>query len=326
MQLKLTDPKQAFQFSTSLPPGYQGPVLTDAQILSATNTNGTVVQQEVANSHYIIRHNSFYFLEAFRLKAFQTGARLVAFLALKNNFHYTIEGVGTIKLRPGQFAFLHTSGKPATAEFSKGKQHECLEISWSDEWLRPLADKFEFLQPLFVSPESNQSFILHPKPRQAGVMALDLVQDILKTTSEAGASRLLFETRTKEYLILLLIEAARKQDPASSFTAKEKDTLLLIGDMIRKTFKQKFTIRDLSRQAGMSPTRFKDGFKELHGSPPGEWQMDAKMQKAKQLLLEGWQPKNVALEIGYAGPSNFSNKFHDYFGYWPTEIMPNRSK
>ena len=323
MQLNLTQASgQEFTFSASLPPDYNGPVLRGGNVLSATDPNiGKVVQQELINSHYAIRLNVFEFVKPFQLQAFQTGYRLVSFLALKNNLHYHIEGVGTVHLKQGQFALLHTSGHPAVAQFKKTKPHECFEISWTDTWLRPLLDKFEFLKPLFEPAGIHSSFILDPHPRPAGAMALDMARNILSTPFDADTSRLLFETQAHAYLLLLLVEAAKKENPLVSITDREREIIATLGKEVQDGYDRKFKLSTLSRRAGMSVTKFKEAFREIFGKPMGVLHMEARMHEARRLLIEtSLSTKEIKDKVGYELTTSFLSQFHDFFGYWPNDL------
>ena len=323
MQLNLTPGSgHNFSFSATLPQGFEGSILPGSQVLTATDpTIGQIVQQEISNSHYIIRLYFFDFLKPFRLKVFQPGSTLSSILAIRNNLDYRIEGMKKLQLRHGQFALLHTSGRAATLRFNKTQAHEFMEIAWTDAWLQPLASKFDFLQPLFAPVQIRKSFFLRPHPRPAGAMALDTVQDILQSPFDADTSRLLFETQTKKYLILLLIEAAKKANARQQLTEREREILIAIGEQVKTNHGKKFRINELSRQAGMSGTKFKNGFKEIFGNPVGQVAMAARMREARRLLTEGFSTKQVGEKVSYKRTTSFIKQFHKFFGYWPSEVQ-----
>jgi len=323
MQLNLDpDSGHQFNFSTSLPPGFEGAVLAGSNVLTATDPKlGQVVQQEISNSHYSIRLYFFNFLQPFRLKVFQPGSTLASILAIRNNLDYRIEGMKRLRLHHGQFALLHTSGRPAVLHLNKTKPHEVMEIAWTNTWLKPLIPKFNFLRALFTQEQPGKSFFLRPQPRSAGAMALDVVQDILKSPLDADTSRLLFETHSKKYLILLLVEAAKKANARQQLSDRDTEILVAIGEQVKTNHNKKYGISELSRQAGMSATKFKEGFKEIFGDPVGKIAMDAKMHAARRLLIEGFSVKEVKEKVSYKTSAGFIKQFHKFFGYWPSEIQ-----
>jgi AraC-like DNA-binding protein len=325
MQLNLNPASgHNFSFSASLPPGFEGSILRGSNVLTATDPKlGQIVQQELSNSHYTIRLYLFDFLKPFRLKVFQPGSALASILAIRNNLDYRIEGMKKLRLNHGQFALLHTGGRPATLHLNKTKPHEVMEIAWTDAWLKPLLliPKFDFLRPLFTHAQAGKSFFLRPHPRPAGAMALDTVQDILQSPFDADTSRLLFESHTKEYLILLLIESAKKANARLQLSERDREILIAIGEQVKTNHSKKFSISELSRQAGMSATKFKRGFKEIFGNSVGRIAMTARMHEARRLLMEGLSVKEVKEKVSYKTSAGFIKQFHRFFGYWPSEIQ-----
>jgi len=314
-----------FSFSACFPPDFKGSILRGSNILTATNPNvGSIVQQEISNSHYTIRLYLFYFLKPFRLKVFQPGSTLSSILAVRNHLNYRIEGMKKLELRHGQFALLHTSGRPGTLHFNKRQPHEFIEIAWTDIWLKPLMHKFDFLQPLFTHSPIGKSFFLRPHPRPAGAMALDTVQEILESPFDADTSRLLFEIQTKKYLILLLHEAAKKANERQQLNEEQREIISIIGEQVKTNYTKKYLISELSQQAGMSSTKFKSGFKEIFGNSVGQIALAARMHEARRLLTDGFSTKQVKEKVSYKSTTSFIRQFHKFFGYWPSEVHKKR--
>lgn len=312
---------QQFELSASLPDNYNGPVLRGGDIITASDPNaGLIIQQELSSTHYAMRFHLFDFLQPFRLRLFQTKARLVSFLALRNNLKVEMEGAGAVVVKQGQFVLLHTSGGLATADFQKLQPHEYMEVAWADEWLKPLLNRFEFLRPLFTNTD-RKSFFLQNQPRPAGAMALDTVNAILDMPFDADDSRLIYESKVREYMILLLIEAAKKANPLVPLTEREREILTTIGEKVKVGFDKKFRIGEVSREAGMNTDKLKDGFKEIHGKPIGQLHMEARMNEARRLLLEtDLSTKQIAAKVGYKLTTSFISNFYDFFGYHSSEV------
>ena len=314
------------QLSDRLPGAYQGPVLKGSEVLTTEAGGlGRIVQQELRQPGYSIRLHVFNFLRPFRIKAQQPAARLVSVLALKNNLEYQINGLGKLRLKQGQFSLLHGPATAITAKFRNQKTHECMVVSWTDEWLSPLAAQFPVLQSLF-DPITKDHPLLLP-PRSAGTYALDTVQDMLHTPLEEGPSRLLFENKVREYLIFLLVEAAKKDSSQVMLTARERELLQIAGEQVQQTFDRKFHLRDLSRQTGINATKFKEGFREIHGITVKQLSIAARLQEARRLLMEtDLSTKQIKDMVSYAHTTTFIKAFRDYFGYTPSEARKLRDR
>ncbi|MFT4274229.1 MAG: AraC family transcriptional regulator [Pantoea sp.] len=75
-----------------------------------------------------------------------------------------------------------------------------------------------------------------------------------------------------------------------------------------------FTLATLALAVGLSDYQLKKGFQQHFGCTPGEKLLALRMQKAHQLLEEGYQVAQAAWQVGYQHPRNFSVAFQRYFG------------
>ncbi len=80
-------------------------------------------------------------------------------------------------------------------------------------------------------------------------------------------------------------------------------------------------LTDLAEQSGLSLSRFKTRFKQEIGIAPGNYILQRKIEKAKQLLLE--QNANVttlAFELGFSSSQYFATSFRRHVGMSPSEF------
>lgn len=80
-------------------------------------------------------------------------------------------------------------------------------------------------------------------------------------------------------------------------------------------------ITELSAAVGMSVDHFSRMFKRSTGMAPHQYLGDIRLDRAKRLLSDGRTPIiDIAYEIGYANPSQFSAFFRKRTGLSPTEF------
>jgi AraC family transcriptional regulator len=80
-------------------------------------------------------------------------------------------------------------------------------------------------------------------------------------------------------------------------------------------------ITELSAAVGMNVHHFSRMFKRSTGLPPHQYLGNIRLERAKRLLAEGRAPIiEIAYEIGYANPSQFSSFFRKRTGLSPTEF------
>jgi AraC-like DNA-binding protein len=317
--------QKGFALSPTLPEAYKGMVLRGGNALTATGALGQMILQALEQESFSIRFNLFEFVRPVKIPAHQPAATLVSLLALKNNIHYTIKGLGTLHLRQGQFALLHCREHTLTARFDADKTYQSLEIEWSEEILRQALPYFDLLQPVFSPQSGTKSFYLAPPARLAGPRALALVQDVLKSPYNATISQLFFEHKVREYLLLLLVEAGKKAPSQIHLTQEEWEKVEAVAELVIREPAKKFPIVDLAANAQMNTLKLKMAFKEKFGQGIFEYQLAARMNEALRLLQEtDLKTKAIAGMVGYRLTTSFITKFQEYFGYPPSQVVKNK--
>ena len=78
------------------------------------------------------------------------------------------------------------------------------------------------------------------------------------------------------------------------------------------------TLVELSHKVGINDFKLKKGFKQLYGTTVYEFLVDARMEKAKLLLLETETSiHEIAFVTGYKNLSSFITAFKKKMGYSP---------
>ena len=150
-----------------------------------------------------------------------------------------------------------------------------------------------------------------------------LIQDMRQSPYSGHLKGLFLEAKAIE-LFLLQIKQLDQQDqkPGSKLKPADIERLHAIRDFITTHFDQHFTITDLARKAGINQMKLKSGFRELFGTTVFGCLNDARMGKAKQLLIEEKLfVGEVSDRIGYKHPHHFSAAFKRKFGVLPGDLL-----
>ena len=98
-----------------------------------------------------------------------------------------------------------------------------------------------------------------------------------------------------------------------------------ITDRIAAHVAEDFDLARLAAQAGLSKFHFQRLFKSAVGVSPSRYQINLRMNLARQLLRETkMSVVDVALEVGYANPSHFAQLFRRETGLSPSEYRRQR--
>jgi AraC-like DNA-binding protein len=81
------------------------------------------------------------------------------------------------------------------------------------------------------------------------------------------------------------------------------------------------SVETLAAQAGLSRHHFARAFRATVGMPPHRYLLEQRIQKAAELLESTEQAiAAIALSVGFADQSHFSNRFHQFSGLTPAQF------
>jgi len=86
---------------------------------------------------------------------------------------------------------------------------------------------------------------------------------------------------------------------------------------IRESFPRSLGVAELARTAAMSPPTFHEHFKALTAVTPLQYQKELRLLEARQRLTSGRSVTEVAFDVGYENPSQFSREYARKFGKPP---------
>ena len=308
-------------YTSHLPTAYTGIVLPGGSPSVVKGASGEWVLQRIDEPGFSFRLHSFSIDQPMEFRAQQRSELLVSFLALKNNLHYVIKGIGSLFLRPGQFALLHTPATELTATFARPNNYQHLEVAWSASMVRPFLTYFPSLQDSFRSA-SKGAGLVGTANTAAGSGALHLAQEMLHSRLAAPLRSIYFDLKVREYLLLLLVASDQKLSIPNSLAPAEEEMLVAISERLRENTAEKFPIVQLAQDARMNEMKLKTAFKSLFGKGIFEYHLEARMKEAHRLLEEtDLTTKAIAARVGYELTTSFITKFREHFGYAPSQVV-----
>lgn len=91
-----------------------------------------------------------------------------------------------------------------------------------------------------------------------------------------------------------------------------------VTDFLTAHCTRNIRLQELADLVGLSPSHFSHSFKASTGLAPHDWQMAARLDRAKHLLLCGDQPLTaVAAETGFSDQAHFTRTFRKHIGTSP---------
>jgi AraC-like DNA-binding protein len=90
-------------------------------------------------------------------------------------------------------------------------------------------------------------------------------------------------------------------------------------DMLREIHDRPFSIREVAREAAMSPFHFIRRFESVFGATPHQFRIQSRLERAKHLLaLSDYSVTDVCMEVGFSSLGSFSALFARRFGTPPS--------
>ena len=125
---------------------------------------------------------------------------------------------------------------------------------------------------------------------------------------------------------LIAIIAALGREPYREKSASD-ERLAPVVAMMHRDFRENREIEEYAMEYGVSKSRFIHVFGEKMGRSPYAYLISLRLKKATELLLETKIPiSQIAYEIGFSYPLNFSRIFKKYYGASPENYRKNASE
>ncbi|MEI2297017.1 helix-turn-helix domain-containing protein [Ensifer sp. MJa1] len=114
--------------------------------------------------------------------------------------------------------------------------------------------------------------------------------------------------------------APRKRSPLAAWQLRR------VVDYIEANSGRNIRLEELATLAGLSQSHFSHAFKASTGMAPHQWQMNARIERAKQLLLRNEALlTSVAVETGFSDQAHFTRVFRKVVGTTPAHWKRSQS-
>jgi AraC-like DNA-binding protein len=144
-----------------------------------------------------------------------------------------------------------------------------------------------------------------------------LFQDILNTFSR-GISKTGVMYASQALRHLLAVTFFDNPSFTAGNNSKHPQQFRKTIDFMHQHLAEGFTLSQLARHAGLSPSRFSFLFKRLTGFPPVEYYIRIRIQEACRLLdTTALSVKEIAEQLGFDDPYYFSRSFKKIVGLAP---------
>lgn len=112
-----------------------------------------------------------------------------------------------------------------------------------------------------------------------------------------------------------------EQSEALKANSADSDLVNQGRELIRANLESTLSIQEIAERLNISYSKFRRIFKNFTGFSPAYYQMDLKLQRAKDLLsTTSMSIKDIAYRLDFTSPDYFSTKFKQKTGLKPSEF------
>jgi AraC-like DNA-binding protein len=151
------------------------------------------------------------------------------------------------------------------------------------------------------------------------------VEEMLSCPYSGRFSHVHAEARALDLICMVLDVLVNNEDrPTVRLTPRDVATLESVRELLGQRFADPPTLAQLSRRTGINRTKLTQGFRHLFNETILDYCHRMRMQRARELLLDGLPVGSVAADVGYEHHSSFAQAFRSYFGFPPMELRRRR--
>ena len=164
------------------------------------------------------------------------------------------------------------------------------------------------------APRTEQAIFVGKRDEQLA----DAFQRLLQCSTSPLDAQILAPSVIREITYRLLQGPYGGAVRAAGMVGGQTQRVARAIERLKRDYAKALRVEQLARVAGMSVSSFHDHFKRVTTLSPLQYQKQLRLQEARRLLLAvGGSAAEVAFQVGYESPSQFSREYARLFGLPP---------
>ncbi len=223
-----------------------------------------------------------------------------------------------------QHGLLYISNQDINIQWQSEENAQVFVINLTIEYFRRFLTPEHPLFSFFESSEyENTPAILGEQSLQISPRMFTILHDLANCEYKNHYKKLFIKSKVIELLLLQFeqYEHALENAEAARHENVHLEKMHKAREIIASNLAKPCSILDLAQQVGTNDCYLKKQFKQVFGTTVYGYLQKERMEKSKELLLEGDKKiSEVARLTGYKHASHFTTAFKKYFGYLPNQI------
>lgn len=251
---------------------------------------------------------------------------LELFFVLNGTLHYQLDGLGDLSLSTGEYNIIYPPFLQTRPWSDRGNSPIAiftahLSIPYLQNWII----SFPILTPFLEKAQKNIACLLSETPGMAGPNMITLIRNILDCPYTGDLRKIYLELQLSALLTIALARtganSAKKRPGGLLLTPQDIEKIEATRQYLLQNMDHPPTLVALAHKIGLNDFKLKKGYKQLYGTTLFDDFLHARMERARQLLLETNQSiVEIAEAAGYKNVSSFSAAFLRYFNQTPSKL------
>jgi AraC-like DNA-binding protein len=288
--------------------------LPQASSYYANGQYGTVCLQEVVTEKQLLLHFLFALKNSFAFSFINPRKGLHAMLNLSGQFLYHAKERNDVTLLEKEFLLLRCNRGLVHTTAQAERTGSLLHIYYPEQSYAGLAPLFPQLGTFINEPQAGSQCL--NEPMTAHYLMLDAIQTIFNEHYASSLQKKFTELQLETCLLGLLAQSykTRVYEATSEI---EKVKANEARQLLENNIKRSWLLEDIAKEIHCGTSWLKKAFRKVYGMGIYHYLRKTRMERAKQMFIQGQSLKAVAIDVGMK-PHNFPKEFKAFFGYTVT--------
>ncbi|MBO9566943.1 MAG: helix-turn-helix transcriptional regulator [Niastella sp.] len=320
----LTQENGRIAYSPVIPPSLARFCIPGTRNLFATGDFGTILFCEQSTPDFNLWHKCYFIKQSTTLSTVADAPLFQLCVAVNRPLRFQQQGMSKVKLAEGQFNIFYAPVVNTQTWFDKGKKYIVYEVHLSRGSLEPLTPYFPLLAEFLVKAGKGIPCQLSPVHAHVTPDMMGLLHDMHYCSYKEEVKVMYLQTLLSRLMMQFLTRLSLVRVPTNEVKLQPYELAKLreAWDYLLHHIEHPGSVADLAHAIGMNEIKLKKGFKQLYGITIFEFLVEARMEKARRLLLETDMTVHaVAISVGYKNISSFTVAFKNKFDQLPSEVQ-----
>lgn len=307
------------QFTSDIPEHLKTYTLRGARCQAAAGAFGYMLRQQLRVQHFYIQYNRFCFSENEQLTVMREAPLLELQFNLEAPIGYHFERLGNLSFLKSSYNIIYLPALSYELYCEKDVSYQTFSVHFHRDYLFAVASHFSAMSELLQHMRIGQASVLHRLCPAAPIEVLNIIQEILKCKYSGEVLQIYLTARITELLFLCFEQDVLPPLVTSIHLWKtDLDGIEATRRDMLENPQQAFSLAGLALKAGMNKDKLSRGFRMVVGTPLFDYLLQARMSKAKLLLLTTeFSVSDIGYEVGYQDIHSFSKAFKKFYGLSP---------